>query len=355
MERQISQGFGSMTYKDTGSNTFSGHSIKIVLPPKPGQEGDEEYRNGNEEVESRLDVCALTLSCLAQDPNLPSSKLPFAWKLYEMLETVHKSKTDTDIVSWVDNGEAFKVHDLKRFVDEIVPTYFKQSKYKSFQRQLYFYGFTRETSSAGKNGHTPGSYRHPMFVRGKKTLCLSMAPKKTKKKRSKSPVEDSSTTATNPANNAEPQQQQQHFASPVTTAQPNGTVARAVSDEVTDNSKGMQNPLYRSSSANNALPLPLLRDSSSTATVQTKNGMGYEAPLEAIPQIQFQQQQNYLQRLQMEGFLRSLHQSERQNIPIRSTEPVPPAPPLQPAVSDGRLCNIFGSNFHFVGKNRPHR
>ena len=337
-----------MTYNESSSrrdNTFSGHSIKIVLPPKPGQEGDEEYKNGNDEVESRLDVCALTLSCLAQDPNLPSSKLPFAWKLYEMLETVHKNKVDTDIVSWVDNGEAFKVHDLKRFVEKIVPIYFKQSKYKSFQRQLYFYGFTRETSSAGKNGHTPGSYRHPKFVRGKKTLCLSMAPKKTKKKRSKNSQLGSSTDATNPANENQSQQQQQELPSFATTAQSNVTVARAVSAEFDiDN--------------NDANPIPLLRDSSSTSTFQTTNGMSQnqsKSPLAAIPQIQFQQQQNYLQRLQMEGFLRSLHQSERQNIPVRSSEQAPPAPPLQPSASDGRLCNIFGGNFHVVGRNMPRR
>lgn len=340
-----------MTYNDSssgGGNTFSGHSIKIVLPPKPGQEGDEEYKNGNDEVESRLDVCALTLSCLAQDPNLPSSKLPFAWKLYEMLETVHKNKVDTDIVSWVDNGEAFKVHDLQRFVDEIVPTYFKQSKYKSFQRQLYFYGFTRETSSAGKKGHTPGSYRHPKFIRGKKTLCLSMAPKKTKKKRSKSPAPESSTNATTPAGLNQPQQQQ--LAGHAITSQP---FSRVVSDEVTNNNGMGTNPLN-----NDAIPPTLLRDSSSTSTIKTKNGMKFneKPPLEAIPQIQFQQQQNYLQRLQMEGFLRSLHQSERQNFPqVRPAEPAPSAPPLQPSVSDGLACNMFGGTFHVVGKNRPHR
>lgn len=331
-----------MTYNDSssgGDNTFSGHSIKIVLPPKPGQEGDEEYRNGSDEVESKLDVCALTLSCLAQDPNLPSSKLPFAWKLYEMLETVHKNKTDTDIVSWVDNGEAFKVHDLKRFVDEIVPTYFKQSKYKSFQRQLYFYGFTRETSSSGKKGHTPGSYRHPKFIRGKKTLCLSMAPKKTKKKRSKSPVNASSTDAKNSVDTNQSQM----------TAQP---VARAVSDEVNTATGMGSNPLN-----NVTIPTTLLRDSSSTTTIKTKNGTNFnnKPPMEAIPQIQFQQQQNYLQRLQMEGFLRSLHQSERQNFPqVRPTEQAaPPAPPLQFNVSDGLACNMFGGTFHVVGKNRP--
>jgi len=160
------------------SGLYGGGPLNIILPPKPGFDESHSSR-------AKMDVCSLTLSSLAQDPNLPASKLPFAWKLYEMLETVEKNGTDTDIVSWVDNGEAFKVHDLERFVEDIIPTYFKQSKYKSFQRQLYFYGFQRVTSSE-RQGHTVGSYRNPMFIRGNKPLCLSMVPKKSKKRCKKS-------------------------------------------------------------------------------------------------------------------------------------------------------------------------
>ena len=39
------------------------------------------------------------------------------------------------VVSWLPDGKAFKVHDPKVFVERILPTYFNQSKYKSFQRQ----------------------------------------------------------------------------------------------------------------------------------------------------------------------------------------------------------------------------
>mmetsp|Transcript_13524 Transcript_13524/g.28546 ORF Transcript_13524/g.28546 Transcript_13524/m.28546 type:complete len:243 (-) Transcript_13524:245-973(-) len=175
-----------------GNHVFDGASINIVLPPKPGSSNDDSNssssssNNNNSKIQggqARMDVCALTLSCLARDPNLPSSKLPFAWKLYEMLETVQRKCVDTDIVSWVDDGTAFKVHDLKRFVEKIVPAYFKQSKYKSFQRQLYFYGFKR-VGHTDKVGQTVGSYRHPRFLRGQKTLCLSMMPKKATKRTS---------------------------------------------------------------------------------------------------------------------------------------------------------------------------
>lgn len=372
MQRQESQVYNtSMLYREpssAGDNTFHGHSIKIVLPPKPGQ--CDEYRvNGNDVRESRMDVCALTLSCLAQDPNLPSSKLPFAWKLYEMLETVHKNKVDTDIVSWVDNGEGFKVHDLNRFVDEIVPTYFKQSKYKSFQRQLYFYGFTRETSSKGKTGRTPGSYRHPKFIRGKKTLCLSMAPKKTRKKRSKSPVLVSiDDTSTNRNKNVSHQQ----FQNDLTADKLN--VARTISVELPNENEdgiapitlypppGMDATLQAShrsindESNDHMMPIPLRRESSSANTIEIKNGMDYDGhnAVETIPQLRFQQQQNQLQRLQMEGFLRSLHQNDRINLSVQSVEQVPQAPTLRASVSDGRECKIFGGTFHVVGSNRRH-
>ncbi|KAL3928554.1 MAG: hypothetical protein SGBAC_012601 [Bacillariaceae sp.] len=108
---------------------------------------------------------------LQRDADLPSSKLPFVWKLYDMLEGVEKSG-DQHTVSWVESGRAFRVHKLDAFVEDIVPIYFKQSKYKSFQRQLNFYGFTRVTS-----GPNTGAYYHPKFLKGQKTLCLSIRPK----------------------------------------------------------------------------------------------------------------------------------------------------------------------------------
>lgn len=112
---------------------------------------------------------------LNRDEDLPSCKLPFVWKLYEMLEDVATSGND-HIVSWVGKGKGFKVHDMSKFVNKIIPMYFKQSKFKSFQRQLYFYNFKRISS-----GTEEGGYYHPQFQRGFKTRCLSMKPNKGKR------------------------------------------------------------------------------------------------------------------------------------------------------------------------------
>jgi hypothetical protein len=102
--------------------------ISIIIPPKPGEE-DGYYASGNVSTMKYMDVCSMSIANIGQEADLPSSKLPFTLKLYEMLE--HVSETgQTDIVSWVGNGKAFKVHDMDRFVNEVIPIYFKQSKYK---------------------------------------------------------------------------------------------------------------------------------------------------------------------------------------------------------------------------------
>ncbi|KAL3903340.1 MAG: hypothetical protein SGILL_010482 [Bacillariaceae sp.] len=149
-------------------------TIKIIIPPKPGQEHLYDH-----DAPLTMDIaCRSMCSSLSKEADLPSSKLPFTWKLYEMLENVTENGQD-HIVSWVDGGRAFRVHNLDDFTNKVIPIYFKQSKYKSFQRQLYFYNFKRVSKGSGI-----GSYYHPMFVRGEKTRVLSMTPKKNNRRKS---------------------------------------------------------------------------------------------------------------------------------------------------------------------------
>jgi hypothetical protein len=142
----------------------------IYIPPRV--ETDGPARQISLEEMSRL-------AGFREESDLSASRLPFVWKLYEMLEEMERTGNE-HIVSWSAHGKAFKVHNLKAFVTKIVPMYFKQSKYKSFQRQLYFYGFTRITS-----GPHVGSYGHPEFIRGSKAACLSIAPVPKKGKQAK--------------------------------------------------------------------------------------------------------------------------------------------------------------------------
>ena len=96
-----------------------------------------------------------------------TNTLLFPWKLHDMLQTVERDGQD-DVVSWLPDGKSFKVHDTNTFVNEIMPKHFKQTKYKSFQRQLNLWGFKRITKS---NGPDKGAYSHPQFLKGQKSLC----------------------------------------------------------------------------------------------------------------------------------------------------------------------------------------
>ena len=61
--------------------------------------------------------------------------VPFPIKLYQMLEAVEADGNE-HIVSWHPDGRTFQVHDPAKFVEDVLPNFFKQSKYKSFQRQV---------------------------------------------------------------------------------------------------------------------------------------------------------------------------------------------------------------------------
>jgi hypothetical protein len=100
--------------------------------------------------------------------------IPFPWKLHELLNTAETSSYN-NVVSWLPDQNSFKVYQVDRFVEEIMPLYFKQTKYKSFQRQLNMWGFQRILDGPGRGG-----YGHTCFLRTKPELCRVMKREKIK-------------------------------------------------------------------------------------------------------------------------------------------------------------------------------
>jgi HSF-type DNA-binding len=113
------------------------------------------------------------------------------WKLLSFAEQTGK----TDVISWLEDGTKFKVHDKNRFASEIMPHYFASSTYKSFQRSKNLWGF--QTVSKGVH---KGECSHPLFRRGDINLCRKMV------RRAKSDegadMEASEQTSTGATNNA---------------------------------------------------------------------------------------------------------------------------------------------------------
>ena len=91
--------------------------------------------------------------------------ITFPWQLHLLLNDA-EIKGFSHVVSWLEGGAMFKVHKPKEFADHVMPCYFNQTRYKSFQRQLNSYKFRRFVS--GKN---KGTCFHEFFVRDQQELC----------------------------------------------------------------------------------------------------------------------------------------------------------------------------------------
>jgi hypothetical protein len=101
-------------------------------------------------------------------------RFQFPWKLHEMLTSV-RSEGKESIVSWQPHGRAFRAHNRELFAATIMPIFFKQTKYKSFQRQLNLWGFTRIV-----HGEDRGAYYHEHFLRDQPDICRNMYRQKIK-------------------------------------------------------------------------------------------------------------------------------------------------------------------------------
>jgi hypothetical protein len=99
---------------------------------------------------------------------------PFPEKLHRMLDTVEREGL-SEVVGFFSHGRAFAIHKQKRFINDIMPRFFRQSKLTSFQRQLNLYGFRRLSQ-----GPDNGGYYHELFLKGRPGLCVNMKRVKVK-------------------------------------------------------------------------------------------------------------------------------------------------------------------------------
>lgn len=84
----------------------------------------------------------------------------FPMQLHFVLEEMERDGL-AHIGSWQLHGRCFVVHDRDEFVRLVLSSYFTQSSFASFQRQLNIYGFKRLTAGPDKGG-----YYNEFFLKG---------------------------------------------------------------------------------------------------------------------------------------------------------------------------------------------
>lgn len=104
-----------------------------------------------------------------------------------------------EIISWLPDANAFKVHNKVRFTKEILPSYFNATKYKSFQRNCksadFFFVHSHNNTNLTKSfsysvnlwgfetiqeGPSKGAAFHPLFIKGNREKCHYMNRQKVK-------------------------------------------------------------------------------------------------------------------------------------------------------------------------------
>ena len=91
-------------------------------------------------VLKEMNVNQTTPTCTST-PRRTKSEFPI--KVYAMLELADNIFEFAQAVTWLPHGRAFKIHDKVKFMNKVVPVFFNQTKIRSFNRQLYMWGFRR--------------------------------------------------------------------------------------------------------------------------------------------------------------------------------------------------------------------
>jgi len=91
--------------------------------------------------------------------------LTFPQKLMEVLSDPKVSSA----ITWLPHGKGFVILQKRKFACEVMPLYFKHSKFTSFTRKLNRWGFSRVS-----RGPEMGAYYHKLFQRGNCLLCMQM-------------------------------------------------------------------------------------------------------------------------------------------------------------------------------------
>ena len=95
----------------------------------------------------------------------------FPSKTYAMINGL-----DGTVGGWSDAGDSMVILDAENFASEVIPQYFKHNNFRSFVRQLNFYGFRklRADPSAGPSTPPRWEFKHVNFRRGRPELLVQI-------------------------------------------------------------------------------------------------------------------------------------------------------------------------------------
>mmetsp|Transcript_18289 Transcript_18289/g.42098 ORF Transcript_18289/g.42098 Transcript_18289/m.42098 type:complete len:507 (-) Transcript_18289:43-1563(-) len=103
-----------------------------------------------------------------------NAALTFPEKMMNLMKYVEeKNKTEKDFcISWLPEGKAFVIYNIKEFTSSVIPKFFKASKFCSFTRKLYRWGFRQLNRGIGPD--EPIIFGNEYFQRDNADLMVNM-------------------------------------------------------------------------------------------------------------------------------------------------------------------------------------
>jgi hypothetical protein len=102
----------------------------------------------------------------------PDAALTFPEKLMNLMKFADKYKNDNYCCSWLPDGKSFVVSNPDDFTRQILPKYFKATKFSSFTRKLYRWGFRQVNRGIGPDD--PIIFGNEFFQRDDAELMAKM-------------------------------------------------------------------------------------------------------------------------------------------------------------------------------------
>lgn len=141
---------------------------------KAGAESDREQDDKAEPSDSKHVVSSDKTKRFLPAYKKANAALTFPEKMMNLMKYVdEKNKTEKDFcVSWLPEGKAFVIYNIKEFTNSVIPKVFKASKFCSFTRKLYRWGFRQLNRGIGPD--EPVIFGNEYFQRDNADLMVNM-------------------------------------------------------------------------------------------------------------------------------------------------------------------------------------
>jgi len=106
------------------------------------------------------------------DHKKPDAALTFPEKLMNLMKLAQKEDTETFCVAWLPDGKSFVIRKPDEFTRQLLPKFFKATKFSSFTRKLYRWGFRQVNRGIGPDD--PIIFGNEYFQRDNLELMAKM-------------------------------------------------------------------------------------------------------------------------------------------------------------------------------------